>query len=243
MDILTDLIDNGDYEQANTTIEKVNAFVKISKKSAPKIAEALYEAYGAGSIIVPLMYDMYYLTGDSKNDFQERLNGILNVFDKLDHKSKAKAIDIRNKVKAIGVTSQKDLVDQVIDRNSFDIQVRSMTALKKQFGDRIYPFISFDPRRSGNLEAIKQNVGPNKTFHGVKLYAPLGFSASDKLMMNKQDGLYAYCVANDIPITAHCSCPGMPTMNDRLDVPCDSWVFVFDTSKTDNKDGACSKFN
>lgn len=242
-DIITDLVNNGNYQQAETKIERVNAFVEMSKKDTTKIAEALYDAYGEGSIIVPLMYDMYYLTHDQKKDFRESLDRILDVFDKHDHEDKDKAAIIRGKVERIGNTSLKDSAKKLIDHNSFDIQVRNMKSLKKQFGDRVYPFMSFDPRRSGNLEAIKQNVGPGKPFHGVKLYAPLGFSAADKTMMDKHNGLYAYCVANDIPITAHCSCPGMPTMNDRLNVPCDSWVFISDTSKPDNKDGACSKFN
>ena len=242
-DILTDLIDNGNYKNAEEKIERVNAFLDMSNKSAPIIAEALYKAYGDGSIIVPLMYDMYYLTRDLEKDFRKTLNGILDVFDKHEHKDNDKAAIIRGRIQGIGNTSMKDSAKKLIHRSSFDIQVRNMKALKKQFGDRVYPFMSFDPRRSGNLEMIKQNVGPDKPFHGVKLYAPLGFSAADKTMMDKQSGLYAHCVANDIPITAHCSCPGMPTMNDRLNIPCDTLVFISDTSKPDDKDGACSKFN
>jgi len=242
-DLVTDLINNGDYDHAENTIERVNAFVEVSRKDTFDIAKVLLDRYGSDSVIVPLMYDMYYLTHDLKNDFQEQLNNILKTFDKITEKDDKRAAAIKSKMEKIGTNLQKGHVKKFIKRDSFNIQIRELARLKKKYEDRVYPFLSFDPRRSDNLEKIKNNVGPGKLFHGVKLYAPLGFSAADGRMMDKQNGLYGYCVANDIPLTAHCSCPGMPTLNSRLHVPHDSWVFTSDTRKPDNKDGACSKFN
>lgn len=224
-DIITDLIDNGNYEDADTKIKRINAFVEMSEKKSAKIADALFRKYGEGSIIVPLMYDMYYLTHDQQKDFTDQLAGLLERFDVHDHKGNAKVAEIKEGLEGIKGKVLKDLADEALRRDSFDIQVKGMAKLKKSFKDGIYPFISFDPRRSGNIEAIKGSVGAGKTFQGVKLYPPLGFSAAHPAMMDKQNGLYAWCVANDIPITAHCSCPGMPTMNDRLYVPHGSLVF------------------
>jgi predicted TIM-barrel fold metal-dependent hydrolase len=242
-DLVTDLINSGDYDHAETTIERVNAFVEMSRKDTSDIAKILLDKYGSDSVIVPLMYDMYYLTHNMKNDFEERLNSIFKTFDKITEKDDERAAAIKSKIMKIGTNIQKDHGKKIINRDSFNIQIRELTLLKNKYKDRVYPFVSYDPRRSGNLEIIKSTVGPGKLFHGVKLYAPLGFSAADGRMMDKQNGFYAYCVANDIPITAHCSCPGMPTLNRRLNVPHDSWVFVSDTGKPDDEDGACSKHN
>lgn len=242
-DVVTDFLDKGDYDSAETKIARVNAFIETSQKDAGEIAGLLYNAYGDGSAIVPLMYDMYYLTHDIKKDLGERLKGFLARLDGHDHKDAVRAAAIGDKVRHIGDGVLKDIADSALDHDCFAAQVADLQALKAKFDKRVYPFLSYDPRRKDNLKLIKENVGPGKAFHGVKLYAPLGFSAGGKALMDKEDGLYAYCVANDIPITAHCSCPGMPTMNDHLDVPQDSWVFVSDVELPDTGDGECSKFN
>jgi predicted TIM-barrel fold metal-dependent hydrolase len=241
--IVTDLINHGNYNQAETMIERLDAFIELSRKDPAKITQALFDVYGNGAIIVPLMYDMYYLTHDLKKDFKEQLQGFLKRFDYYDNPDRNQGEEIKNKVSRIGNDTLGQIADEAFNHDCFDIQVEGMKALKEQFGDRVYPFMSFDPRRSGNLEAVKQYVGPGKPFHGVKLYPPLGFSAADESMMDQQNGLYAYCVANDIPITAHCSCPGMPTMNDHLYIRHNSWVFISDTGTPDDGDGECSKFN
>lgn len=145
-DVITDLINNGDYNNAETKIERINAFIEISKKDSTKIAKALYKSYGDESIIVPLMYDMYYLTHDLEKDFKEHLDRFLHHFDAQDHKDGDRAKAIRGKVKSIGDDVLKDLADKAIDRDSFEIQVQDMKKLKRHFKDRIYPFMSFDPR-------------------------------------------------------------------------------------------------
>ena len=231
-DLVTGLIDSGDYQHAEDKVQRINAFINMSQNDPSLIANALFDTCGEGSIIVPLMYDMYYLTHDQQQDFNNQTKGVLQQFDAYNHPDEARAALLRADLVSIGGKVLEDIANIALKDNSFDIQQQDMIALKNQFGDRIYPFLSFDPRRSGNLDVIKANVGPDKPFRGVKLYTPLGFSAAHPAMMDKQNGLYAYCVANDIPLIAHCSCPGMPTMNDHLYVPNGSWVYDGGQGKT-----------
>ncbi len=226
-DVITDLIDSGDYDHADNMIERINAFIEISGKDPSDIANALFDHYGDDSIIAPLMYDMYYLTHDQQHDIRDKVDQLMQDYDAHNHPEKDRADTLRASLASIGDKVKDDLVDEVLKDNSFEIQFQILKKLKniETYRDRFYPFLSFDPRRSGNLDKIKANVGPGKDFCGVKLYAPLGFSAAHPAMMDKRKGLYAYCVANDIPVIAHCSSPGMPTMNDHLYVPHDSWVF------------------
>lgn len=226
-DIITDLINDGDYDNADTKIERINAFLEISEKSPSAISKALLNNYGAGSIIVPLMYDMYYLTHDQKKDFTSLFNESLSRIKARGPQAAAisgRLADIKDKI-------LNDIVDDSLKAKSFEIQRDALIALEKKNKGTVFPFMSYDPRRAGNLDAIKVNVGTDKSFRGVKLYPPLGFSAAHPAMMDKQKGLYAWCVANDIPITAHCSCPGMPTMNDRLYIPHGSLVYDGDSRK------------
>jgi predicted TIM-barrel fold metal-dependent hydrolase len=223
-DLISDLIGSGNYNDAENMVKRINAFIEMSENYPSDISKKLFDEYGDDSIIVPLMYDMYYLTHDRQQDINGRIDVIIKSFDDFD---KGKTPSLRASLTSIGDKVKEGIVDGALKDASFEIQFQDFKKLKgnKKYRDRIFPFLSFDPRRSGNLDLIKANVGPDKDFRGVKLYPPLGFSAAHPEIMDQKNGLYAYCVANDIPITAHCSCPGMTTLNDKLYVPHDSWVF------------------
>jgi len=253
-DIITDLIEKADLADILKKVDKINAFIEISQSSATKIAQDMYNVYGDvdGPVIVPLMYDMFYLTHDLDAEIADRKNAVADLeqlrgkvdgslLDEVKEKIAQMFDKIKGNAQAFATTNGLASLD-LIRHNSFDIQVSDMTHLKNLFGDRVYPFMSFDPRRLGNLDFIKSNVGSDKQFRGVKIYAPLGFSAAHPTMM-APGGLYEYCVLNDIPIIAHCSCPGMPTMNNHLHVVAGSWVFVSNGSAEPKDDGGCSKYN
>jgi predicted TIM-barrel fold metal-dependent hydrolase len=81
-------------------------------------------------------------------------------------------------------------------------------------GARLHPFVSFDPLRPDALDLVKKAIGLG--FIGVKLYPPVGFAptrndclTADAAQGAKVDkalqGLYAYCEAEEVPITAHCA--------------------------------------
>jgi predicted TIM-barrel fold metal-dependent hydrolase len=253
-DIIADLIEFANLDDILKKLDRIDGFIDISRCGATEIAQDMYKVYGDsdGPIIVPLMYDMFYLTHDldaevaaRKNavDDLEQLRGKVDgsVLDQVKTKMAELFDQVKNDAQAFADNKGLASLD-LIRHNSFDIQVADMTRLKSEFGDRIYPFMSFDPRRLGNLDLIKSNVGADKPFQGVKIYAPLGFSAADPAMM-AHGGLYEYCVLNDIPIIAHCSCPGMPTMNDHLHVVAGSWVFESNGSEEPKDDGGCCKYN
>jgi predicted TIM-barrel fold metal-dependent hydrolase len=97
-------------------------------------------------------------------------------------------------------------------------QLRQIEELKKHpvYGDKIFPFLAVDPRRPGIVEFAKQKVGKGKLFAGIKLYCPNGYSPTDPLLFGtegQKDGLYAWCEANGIPITAHNSDGGFATLS------------------------------
>ncbi len=88
---------------------------------------------------------------------------------------------------------------------NFEIQLRELAAIKEKWGDRVYPFIAVDPRRNNHMDLVKEFIEKNR-FTGVKLYPPLGYWPSDERLMTK-DGIYAYCMKNNIPIVTHASVP------------------------------------
>jgi len=92
---------------------------------------------------------------------------------------------------------------------------------------RVHPFVGFDPRREvlsqrrgdplGAFDVIRLAV-ERYGFVGVKLYPPMGFrplnNASKPNGPPGQDGtavdevlreFYAWCLAEDVPVTAHCN--------------------------------------
>ncbi|RLD61839.1 MAG: hypothetical protein DRJ01_07195 [Bacteroidetes bacterium] len=106
---------------------------------------------------------------------------------------------------------------------SFYSQIEQIKQLKQneKYTDKIFPFLSVDPRRKNILQFVKQNVGKNKTFHGVKIYAPTGYSPTNPVLFgdeNNNDCVYKYCEENAIPITAHCSDAGFATFANKLNI-------------------------
>ena len=72
-----------------------------------------------------------------------------------------------------------------------------------------FPFFPVDPRRPGVVKAVLDgDIVTRKKggFYGVKLYPRLGYHPQSS---NLQD-LYAYCEANQIPITSHAGAGGFP---------------------------------
>ncbi len=108
--------------------------------------------------------------------------------------------------------------------NGYTKQLDELIGLKVRYGNNIFPFLAVDPRRDGMGKIIEENVGKGKTFHGIKLYAPNGYSPTDpNLFDDKQKfvngkSLYSFCIENDIPVMAHCSNAGFSTFTMDLEV-------------------------
>jgi predicted TIM-barrel fold metal-dependent hydrolase len=109
-------------------------------------------------------------------------------------------------------------------KQSFHKQLDELENLKISYGNDVFPFLATDPRRTNMGSYIEGRVGKGKTFHGVKLYTPNGYSPTDPHLFdtNRQfvhsTSLYKWCVDTKTPIMAHNSDAGFATFTDRLEV-------------------------
>ena len=116
-----------------------------------------------------------------------------------------------------------DAVDAqlALDIKSYQRQLETFRELKKLHGDNLNAFLAVDPRRPDMMDIIKENVGKDKTFTGIKLYPPMGYSPTDPFLYGKDgqnDCLYKYCIDNHLPIVTHCSAGGFCTFVQHLEV-------------------------
>ncbi len=91
--------------------------------------------------------------------------------------------------------------------DTFLSQMREMIELKKDNRDILFPFLAVDPRRKGIFDLVKQSVGDQKDFYGVKIYPALGYLPSDPVLME----IFGHCEEKGIPVTTHCSRGGINT--------------------------------
>lgn len=96
-------------------------------------------------------------------------------------------------------------------KEDIDEQHEELARLSKtqKYKDTLIPFAHIDPRRSGSLGRLKSLV-ENHNFRGVKIYPTLGYSPTDKVLMEE---IYPYMVEKNIPLMAHCS-PGSVNSKD-----------------------------
>src|SRR5690606_17921052 len=67
----------------------------------------------------------------------------------------------------------------------------------------VLPFIAVNPHRSDHFEIMRRAI-EEQGFVGVKLYPSLGYEMTTPAMRN----VLAYCRAEDVPITIHCTATG-----------------------------------
>lgn len=91
--------------------------------------------------------------------------------------------------------------------DTFLHQMKEIIELKRIYKDTVFPFLAVDPRREGIIELVKQSVGAQKDFHGVKIYPALGYLPGDPVLMD----IFGYCEEMGIPVTTHCSRGGINT--------------------------------
>jgi predicted TIM-barrel fold metal-dependent hydrolase len=86
--------------------------------------------------------------------------------------------------------------------------LHELLALQAAHPEQLFPFLAVDPRRPGIFDLLKRGktadgrplVSKHGPFYGLKVYPPLGFHPAHPLMME----IYEWCVAQDLPVTAHC---------------------------------------
>jgi predicted TIM-barrel fold metal-dependent hydrolase len=96
------------------------------------------------------------------------------------------------------------------DLKDFQTQIletaKAVKAINTQYGKtRMMPFIAADPRRPDIYRIVTEAL-ESRVFKGVKIYPVMGYDPGD----DRLNGIYEYCVDNDIPVTTHCSYFGIP---------------------------------
>jgi len=125
--------------------------------------------------------------------------------------------------KSFKVRSDEEV--EIFDNANYHQQIADLEYLSGKY-EQIKPFFCVDPRREykgleNAVEKIKEKVDiKNGPFYGIKLYAPAGFSPTDPILMGTKDqeGVYAYCQKNKIPLTVHNSDAGFACFSTVLNV-------------------------
>jgi len=188
-------------------------------QNSADVYEEMRSEYLAKYRVVPLMLDVAYCTDeDSLNTLIERFdNAIIALASWISQNTHVGSFALpglenitqilRSQLLGMQQSFGSAGLPQFLDYYG---QARQLIEVSTSYKNQIFPFLSVDPRRPDILEFVKTHVGLDKPFHGIKLYAPTGFSPTDPVLFGidaNDDSLYRYCVDNSIPITAHCS-PG-----------------------------------
>jgi len=110
-----------------------------------------------------------------------------------------------------------------------DSQIELISRQVARYPWQIFPFVMFDPRRPNGdnicIEALKK-MG----FIGVKMYPPLGYHPSWRVMEKSDPNaaerlkkLYKYCGTHHVPITTHASTGGAYSTSMDKDREKDAW--------------------
>ena len=207
-------------DKVKRSLSDLIELAKIFCGSSQTIVSMLDKHYNHKFKLMPLMFDGYFLLdGASDEEKTHIIDAIKTVHDQLDihYNSNQSPQNLnRNLIDVLNIIMQKmeDDIDQKI-RDGFTVQYDDIVAIKqnKKYSDKVFPFLGIDPRRN-NIDMLIQQVGKDKTFAGIKLYPPNGFSPSDPRL----DIMYNYCSKNNIPIIVHCSYGGFATPVKTLQV-------------------------
>lgn len=187
-----------------------------------------YDAHNAASVIAEKM-----------GEFKEKHEELLTKMDELVHRFEDNDEFIFNGARVVNENSVQvlkyaksilkglNLINADVLKDAEDSYVTQRIELKQLkilYGNDLFPFLAVDPRRENMASEIEELIGKEKTFHGVKLYTPNGYSPTDlnlfdpKQKFIQNTSLYKWCEENQIPIMAHCSDSGFATFTDRLQV-------------------------
>ncbi|MBL7900902.1 MAG: amidohydrolase family protein [Bacteroidia bacterium] len=84
-----------------------------------------------------------------------------------------------------------------------ETQLAEIMDIKRRLGNKVYPFLSIDPRHLGGAELdawIKQKWATGY-FSGFKIYPALGFYPFDERLKP----MWEFANANKLPVTTHCT--------------------------------------
>lgn len=228
-------IANGDNPKLVEALRRLKNTIEIIEQPTSGVFDHLDDAYGNDWVLTPLMFDLNF-ADDNDTTWEQNIAYTLRqgVVTKLIDYLAPILIRLGRQdprvAEAIGGLEDPTLIKQLRDKNrdifpegNYQQQINDLVTLagNPNNGGRVRPFFGIDPRRyKGNLngktaeliaEVKSRCIGPDALWAGVKLYAPAGFSPTDKLLYgteHEKGGLYAFCEEHEIPLTVHCSQSG-----------------------------------
>jgi hypothetical protein len=198
-------------------------------------------SYKNAFITTPLPMDLTFADdndGTKKQDDHYRdqivsmlgkINFLINVlaFRNTDDEVDDELHSLKDQIKKLK-TKIKGSVDYdslIIKSNNYKNQLSEHEELARQ-NPLVRPFLAIDPRNervNGEklIDLVKEKFEcEEKLFSGIKIYAPVGFSPTDPILMgdNQHPSIYAYCIENNLPITIHNSNSGFSCFSKQLKV-------------------------
>lgn len=242
-DILEDQVTE---EELKYKIDGINKTLEgVTQEASEDVYNSLDEVYKGKVITTPLMFDLSYADDNDDDEhknkrYRRRIRRVFKVIiiiipflknrikRKFDNKELMVAIDrIRDNIKVFHKSFEKksDEEVEIFDNANYEQQIADLEFLSENY-NTIRPFFSVDPRREykgkiNTIENLKQKItSQNGKFSGIKLYSPAGFSPTDPVLMgiDGQQGVYGFCVENNIPITVHNSNAGFACLSNILNV-------------------------
>ncbi len=216
----------GFFQKLTDTIGSIAGLCEVLAEScAQHLAKdcAGYSAHQADDLItLPLMMDIFYIfrhgdvaDTDQGATFTELANSLIapllaQVPAALKPVVKQKMLDLIEEfstkthpspLAALTLPDQLKIDYTGVELSpGYQVHMEELVALRVPAPDMVLPFLGVDPRRPGIETFVKNNVGPNRPFVGVKIYPPLGYLPTENTLTN----IFAYCEAQAIPVTAHC---------------------------------------
>lgn len=132
-------------------------------------------------------------------------------------------IQLHEFYKRFEVRTDKEV--EIFEDANYVRQMADLKFLARNYSN-VKPFYSVDPRQEYKdnkniIDTLKKIFLVDKPdFYGIKLYAPVGFSPTDPILMGTKtkQGVYEFCIKYNIPITAHCSNAGFSCFSTNLEV-------------------------
>lgn len=204
-------------------IGKIIELIRVFTDDSEGIFRILDNHYNKKYKLFPLMFDGDFLL-DSPNDIhlQDLQQLVADVKTGLLSES---STSVQKNFVTVSDDDKKELFDfleklseRIENKNKsnshkdgFTIQYEQIVNLSKntKYNQRLVPFLGVDPRRE-NIKQYLSQVGKGKTFAGIKVYPPNGFSPYDKVLVGP-DSIFEFCSKNGIPVISHCSYGGFAT--------------------------------
>lgn len=230
-----------DEKEAKISKLKLKSIIKtlniVTQQTSKDVFNTLDQTCGGEMVITPLMLDLTYTDDNDGNKGQNRryrlrIELLFKIVRKLLSKLERVVFDQEVKNHLDQLQEELKILDkkfkvsgdgelELFNNANYKEQIEELEKLASE-NSRVRPFFSVDPRKKYKdgidiIAVMKEKVaGVNAKFIGVKLYAPLGFSPTDPLLMDRNNGLYQFCSTNKIPITVHCSDSGFSCFSTQL---------------------------